>query len=104
MRIDKLYLDAKLSIVDVSEKLNIPRQYISEVLNLHMDTNFQDFVNQYRVEAFIERLKNDQKNQFTLLGIATDVGFNSKSSFNAIFKKSKGLTPTAFKKSINKKQ
>jgi AraC-like DNA-binding protein len=57
-----------------------------------MDTNFQDFINKYRVEEFIERLKNDQNNHFTLLGIATDVGFNSKSSFNAIFKKYKGLT------------
>jgi AraC-like DNA-binding protein len=67
-----------------------------------MDTNFQDFINKYRVEEFIERLKNDQNNHFTLLGIATDVGFNSKSSFNAIFKKYKGLTPTQFKKIFSK--
>lgn len=100
MEKDKLYLNGKLSIQDVSEKLNIPRQYISEVLNEHMNTNFQDFINEYRVEEFIKRLKNDQNNQFTLLGIATDVGFNSKSSFNAIFKKFKGLTPTQFKKNL----
>jgi AraC-like DNA-binding protein len=101
MEKDKLYLNGKLSIQDVSEKLNIPRQYISEVLNEHMDTSFQDFVNQYRVEEFINRLKNDQNNHFTLLAIATDVGFNSKSSFNAIFKKFKGLTPTQFKKNLS---
>lgn len=100
MEIDKLYLNNKLSIVDVSDKLNIPRQYISEVLNEHMDTSFQDFINEYRVEEFINRLKNDQNNHFTLLGIATDVGFNSKSSFNAIFKKYKGLTPTQYKKTL----
>ncbi len=100
METDKLYLNNKLSIVDVSEKLNIPRQYISEVLNEYMDTSFQDFVNEYRVEEFINRLKNDQNNHFTLLGIATDVGFNSKSSFNAIFKKHKGLTPTQYKKTL----
>ncbi len=100
METDKLYLNGKLSIHEVSEKLNIPRQYISEVLNVHMDTSFQDFVNQYRVEEFIKRLKNDQNEHYTLLGIATDVGFNSKSSFNAIFKKFKGLTPTEFKKSL----
>lgn len=98
MEKDKLYLNGKLSIQDVSDKLDIPKQYISEVLNEYMDTSFQDFINHYRVEEFIERLKNDQNNQFTLLGIATDVGFNSKSSFNAIFKKFKGLTPTQFKK------
>ncbi len=100
METDKLYLNNKLSVVDVSEKLNIPRQYISEVLNEHMDTNFQDFINQYRVEEFVFRLKNDQNNHFTLLGIATEVGFNSKSSFNAIFKKYKGLTPTQYKKTL----
>lgn len=102
MEKDKLYLNGKLSIYDVSEKLNIPRQYISEVLNEHMDTSFQDFINQYRVEEFIIRLKNDQNDHFTLLGIATDVGFNSKSSFNATFKKIKGLTPTEFKKTLLK--
>ncbi len=101
MEVDKLYLNGKLSIQDVSEKLNIPKQYISEVLNEHMNTNFQDFINGYRVEEFIKRIENDQNNQFTLLGIATEVGFNSKSSFNAIFKKFKGLTPTQFKKNLS---
>lgn len=101
METDELYLNGKLSIQDVSEKLNIPRQHISEVLNEHMNTSFQDFINQYRVEAFINRLENDQNNNYTLLGIATDVGFNSKSSFNAIFKKFKGLTPTQFKKNLS---
>jgi AraC-like DNA-binding protein len=100
MQRDRLYHNGKLSIQDVSEKLNIPRQYISEVLNEHMETNFQDFINQYRVEDFINRLKNDQNDHLTLMSIATDVGFNSKSSFNAIFKKFKGLTPTEFKKKL----
>jgi AraC-like DNA-binding protein len=100
MEMHKLYLNGKLSIQDVSNELNIPKQYISEVLNEHMKTNFQDFINEYRVEEFIKRLKNEQNNQFTLLGIAIEVGFNSKSSFNAIFKKIKGLTPTQFKKNL----
>lgn len=100
MEMDQLYLNGKLSLQDVSDKLNIPKQYISEVLNEHMNTNFQDFINEYRVEEFIKRLKNDPNNPYTLLGIATEVGFNSKSSFNAIFKKYKGLTPTQFKKNL----
>ena len=99
---DKMYLNPKLSIHDLSKRNNIPRQYISEVLNEYMNTSFQDFVNEYRVEEFINRLKNNQDNQFTLLAIALDVGFNSKSSFNAIFKKFKGLTPTEYNKTILK--
>ena len=100
MEQDKLYLNGKLSIHDVSKHLDIPRQYISEVLNVHMKTSFQDFVNNYRIKEFIVRLKNDQNDHFTLMAIATDVGFTSKSSFNAIFKKFKGLTPTEYKKQL----
>lgn len=99
MEQDKLYTDPKLSIHKVSEKLNIPRQYISEVLNLHLNKSFLDFVNEYRIEAFIEKLQNDQYAHFTLLGIANEVGFNSKSTFNATFKKIKGLTPSEYKNS-----
>jgi AraC-like DNA-binding protein len=98
---DHLYKDPKLSIHKLAQELSIPRQYISEVLNVHLGKSFQDFINEYRVEAFIERLKKDQNGQFTLFGLASEVGFNSKSTFNAIFKKNKGLTPSQFKKTIN---
>ncbi len=96
----QLYKDTKLSINKVAEELGIPRQYVSEVLNVHMNTNFQDFINQYRVEAFVECIQKKQYEHFTLYGIANEVGFNSKSSFNATFKKIKGLTPTEYKKNL----
>ena len=104
MEKDKLFMDSRLSIHNVSKKLNIPRQYISEVLNLHLEKSFQDFVNEYRVEAFVKNLENDQYDHFTLFGMATEVGFSSKSTFNATFKKVKGITPTQFKNSIAKKK
>ena len=104
MEKEKLYLDHRLSIHSVSKKLNIPRQYISEVLNLHLNKSFQDFVNEYRVEAFVKNLQNDQHAHFTLFGMATEVGFSSKSSFNATFKKVKGITPTQFRNSIAQKK
>jgi len=93
----QLYKDTKLSIHKVAIELGIPRQYISEILNVHMHTSFQDFINQYRVNAFVECLHKEQYEHFTLYGIANEVGFNSKSSFNSIFKKIKGLTPTEYK-------
>jgi len=104
MEKEKLFMDSRLSIHNVSKKLNIPRQYISEVLNLHLNKSFQDFVNEYRVDAFVKNLQNDQHAHFTLFGMATEVGFSSKSSFNATFKKVKGITPTQFKNSIAKKK
>lgn len=101
MEKNMLYKDPKLSIHKVSEELNIPRQYISEVLNKHLNKSFLDFVNEYRVNDFIKKVQNDQYAHFTLLGIANEVGFNSKSTFNATFKKIKGLTPSEFKKSLD---
>ncbi|WP_053977152.1 helix-turn-helix domain-containing protein [Mangrovimonas xylaniphaga] len=100
MEKDKLYTDPKLSIHKLSEELQIPRQYISEVLNLHLEKSFLDFINEYRVEEFIKRLKDDQYAHLTLLGIANEVGFNSKSTFNATFKKIKGITPSEYKNSL----
>tara|TARA_R110002096_G_scaffold9583_1_gene37758 strand:- start:515 stop:1564 length:1050 start_codon:yes stop_codon:yes gene_type:complete len=104
MEKEKLFMDSRLSIHNVSKKLNIPRQYISEVLNLHLNKSFQDFVNEYRVEAFVKNLQNDQHAHYTLFGMATEVGFSSKSSFNATFKKVKGITPTQFRNSIAQKK
>ncbi|GMN11124.1 helix-turn-helix domain-containing protein [Croceitalea sp. MTPC9] len=98
-----LYKDPKLSIHKLSQELSIPRQYISEVLNIHFGKSFQDFVNEYRVEEFVKNLENDQYDHFTLFGLANEVGFNSKSTFNAIFKKHKGLTPSQFKKSLTQR-
>jgi AraC-like DNA-binding protein len=100
MKNEKLYMNPKLSIHDVAQKLKVPRQHISEVLNVHMHVGFQDFINEYRVEAFINCLQKEQYTHYTLFGIANEVGFNSKSSFNTTFKKIKGLTPSQFKKTL----
>jgi AraC-like DNA-binding protein len=100
MESERLFLDKNLTIDIVAKKLKIPKRHISEILNIHMKTNFQDFVNNYRVNAFIYCLENKQYENYSLLGIANEVGFNSKSSFNATFKKFKGLTPSQFQKSL----
>jgi AraC-like DNA-binding protein len=101
MEIDEGYKDCKLSLTVLSQKLAIPKQYISEILNVHLNTNFQDFVNGYRVDAFADSVQKDQYAHLTFTGIANEVGFNSKSSFYATFKKHRGLTPSEFKKSLS---
>ena len=88
------------SLTSLSQELEIPKQYISEILNVHLRTSFQDFVNGYRVNAFIACLGEEQYEHFTLMGIASEVGFNSKSSFYSIFKKHQGLTPSEYKKTM----
>lgn len=94
------FMDGGLSLTSLAQKLEIPKQYISEILNTHMNTNFQDFVNGYRINAFIEKLNDSKYSNYSLLGIANDVGFSSKSNFYATFKKHKGVTPTEYRKSI----
>ncbi|MEM8926914.1 MAG: AraC family transcriptional regulator [Bacteroidota bacterium] len=97
---EKLFKNSKLTVNDVARKLSIPRQQLSEILNVHMRTGFQDFLNQYRVEEFIACLEKEAYKNYTLLGIANEVGFSSKSSFNTIFKKLKGMTPSQYKKQL----
>ncbi len=95
---EKLFKDQKLNANELAKQLGITRQYLSEILNVHMGVRFQDYLNQHRIKEFIEYLEQDNYKQFTLFGIATEVGFSSKSSFNATFKKFMGMTPSQYRK------
>lgn len=100
----KPYLQCKLSISDLADQLGISSHYLSEIINLEFEQSFYDFINSYRINEFIEKLKDNSSNDITLLGLAFDSGFNSKSSFNRIFKKFTGLTPSEYASQINKKE
>jgi AraC-like DNA-binding protein len=101
MHEEKPYLDCDLTLAQLAQKLNIYKHYLTQVLNEGINQNFFDFVNAYRVEAVKEMLAKEDANQYTLLGIAYNAGFNSKSSFNRIFKNQTGLTPSQYKKSLS---
>lgn len=95
---DKIFTKPKLTIKDVAKELNLPPRYLSKIINSYHETNFKNFVNTYRVNDVIEKIKNSETNKKTLLGIALDSGFNSKSSFNQIFKEHTGKTPSNYLK------
>jgi len=97
----KPYLETKLSIKMLSEAIEISTNHISQVINEKLKLNFFDFINGYRVEEVKKCLTDPSYEHYTLLGIAFECGFNAKSSFNSIFKKSTGLTPTEFQKSLS---
>ncbi|MDD7888125.1 AraC family transcriptional regulator, partial [Flavivirga sp. 57AJ16] len=84
----------------VAQRMGIPRQYLSEVLNVYLKSNFQDCMNKYRAEEFVACLKDDRFRNYSIMGIANEVGFKSKSSFNTTFKKIYGVTPSEFKKTL----
>lgn len=98
MEQDRPYLDENLTLGDLASKIDITDKRLSELLNKHLGTNFYDFVNQYRVEAFKKKIIDDSYSQFTILGLAYECGFKSKTSFNRIFKQSTGMSPSAYKK------
>lgn len=100
MKSAKPYLNPDLSLPQLASELNISSHYLSQVINEQFNLNFFDFVNGYRVDAFKEKIIDPEFRNFSLLGIAFECGFNSKSAFNRIFKQSTGITPSQYKKSV----
>ncbi len=98
MQNDKPFLNWELSAKELSEKLNISRHQLSDILNGEVGKNFYDFVNEYRVNEFKLKLLDLKNSNLTILALAYDSGFSSKSSFNLAFKKLTGMTPSQFKK------
>ncbi len=94
MEEEKPYLDPKLSLSGLAQILEISPNRLSQIINQEASVNFHDFVNNYRVEEFIARTHKNKN--FSLLALALDSGFNSKSSFNYIFKRQKGLSPSKY--------
>lgn len=94
----KPYLDPTLSLRELAELLNQPSYLISQVINTGFGRNFYDFVNGYRVEEAKSRLLNKDFSYLTVLAIAEESGFRSKSVFNAVFKEQTGQTPSHFRR------
>jgi len=92
-----------LSLDYLAKKLNINSNYLSQIINEKEGKSFYDFVNSFRVESFKEMVKDQKQEQFTLLALAFECGFNSKSSFNRYFKKQTGQTPSEFVKNFTNK-
>jgi len=98
MAVEKIYLNENLSLKEFALHLKADPNLISFILNNHLDNNFYDFVNRYRIEEVKTKLNDPAYNHLTLLGIALESGFNSKTTFNRVFKQITGITPTEFQK------
>lgn len=98
---EKPYLNPDLNLSDLAEELSMTRAQLSQVINIGFNKNFNDFVNGFRVDAFKEKLNEGKHKQLSLLGIAYDCGFNSKATFNRVFKKLTQTSPTEFLNSIS---
>ncbi|WGD34227.1 helix-turn-helix domain-containing protein [Olleya sp. YS] len=96
METEKPYLNPDLNLSDLAKQVDLTRAQLSEIINSAFNKNFNDFVNNYRVEAFKDMLKAGKQKQLSLLGIAQECGFNSKATFNRVFKKLTNHSPTQY--------
>jgi AraC-like DNA-binding protein len=97
----KPYLNPELSINDLAILIKCNRHHLSQVMNESLQQSFYDFINQYRVDEARQLLSDPLKEGFKISSIAYDAGFNSLSTFNDVFKKVTGITPSAYKKQLH---
>lgn len=98
MQTNKPFLDPDLSLSSLARQVGLNRNQLSQLINDGIGENFYDFINKYRVEEVKRLMTDPQKQNYNLLGIAVEAGFKSKSTFNLIFKRFTGLTPTEYRK------
>ncbi|NQZ75278.1 MAG: helix-turn-helix domain-containing protein [Ekhidna sp.] len=98
MEVDKIFFDTSLTLRGMAETIDLHPNKLSWLLNEKIGKNFNDFINSYRLKAFQEKALDPQNGHLTLLGLAYESGFTSKSVFNDFFKKNTGLTPKAWVK------
>lgn len=96
MLVDKMYENPELVISDLSNVLETHSKKISQVINQGFNMNFNDFVNLYRIKAVIQKIEEGEHTIQTLLSLAFECGFNSKSTFNRAFKRSTSLSPKEY--------
>jgi AraC-like DNA-binding protein len=97
----KPYTDGELTIQKLAEQVSIPANHLSQTINERLGQTFSDFVNSYRVDDAKKFLVDPAKRHYSVLAIGEEVGFNSKSSFNSVFKKLVNMTPSEFRKISN---
>jgi AraC-like DNA-binding protein len=97
MDIRKPFLDRNLTIHDLSSLTGISRHHITQVLNEKYNRNFFTFINEYRVKEVMNRFSDPKYDHYSILAIALDSGFNSKATFNSIFKAQTGMTPSQWR-------
>ncbi|MGK0448800.1 MAG: YesN/AraC family two-component response regulator, partial [Polaribacter sp.] len=89
-----------VSLTTLSKEFNLSEGYISQLINNNSDLNFNDYINSLRVNEAKEMLFNIEYENYTIIAIGLEAGFNSKSSFYSAFKKFTNKTPNEYKKYV----
>jgi putative ABC transport system permease protein len=96
------YQDAELSLHSLAESLQIHAHELSRIINESLGKNFSDFINEYRIREVVRKMRDPSYDRMTLVGIAFDSGFNSKSTFNRVFRQLTGKSPAEYKGTLKK--
>jgi len=100
METERAYQDGELTLADLADRLETTPHKLSELLNSQLEQSFYDFVNAYRVREVQRRITDEKYRNLTVLALAMDAGFASKSTFNHVFKKHTGQTPSAYRRAV----
>jgi AraC-like DNA-binding protein len=101
MEKNKPYLIEEITFKEISEEINLPYHHLSLVINNLLKKNFYDFINEYRIQEVLNILNKSKNEAVNILTIAFKCGFNSKSTFNRVFKNKMGVTPSKYKNNRN---
>lgn len=97
---EHIHLVEDLTLSDLARKIGVTTKKLSTFINQEMQTNFYELINHHRVTTFTKQIQLVENSNLTIWGVATKCGFRSKTSFNRIFKKKIGMTPSLYYKSI----
>ena len=100
---EKPYLNPNLTLRNLAQMIDLHPNHLSQLLNERLDKNFSEYVYTYRLETFKSKAADPIHQQWTILAVAYDCGFNSKTVFNTFFKKAMGKTPREYWKEVQKK-
>jgi putative ABC transport system permease protein len=104
MHAGRYYRDPELNLSSLAKGLEIHTHELSRIINIALKKNFSDFVNDFRVRDVVRKMQDPAYDHITLLGIAFESGFNSKSTFNRIFKEMTGKSPVEYKNELKKER
>lgn len=100
METEQPYLNPKLGLQELADAVDLPPHTVSQVINELLAINLQAFINAYRVDEAKRKMAVPEHAHKTLLALAFESGFNSKTSFNRVFKNHTGLTPTQYRQTL----
>ena len=103
MNKEQLYVNSELTLVELAQTLDVLPNNLSQVINTFEQKNFYDYINTKRVELFLKLVAIPENKKYTILSLAFECGFNSKSSFNKYFKKVTNQTPSEYLNSLKER-